>query len=192
MKKTTHTCEAPIAWDDLVDYWSGDMAPARVDAIDEQTMACGACSAASARAGAVTDALSAMIPPFIDRARVSALRDRGFVIIDNVLGPDERRAVTFASATDFLMHRLGGLDLSDAERVSVSITVEETGDVLLTVPSVPFDRAVGEVIIACQRHFAAFPPNIVAVVRSHTSSGTERVARYPIPHVFELRPGERF
>jgi hypothetical protein len=43
------------------------------------------------------------------------------------------------------------------------------------------------VIIACQRHFEAMPANIVAEVRTHDPAGVERVARYPIPHVWQPR-----
>lgn len=183
-------CEAPIAWDELVDYWAGDMELTRVDAIDEHLMGCGACSALSARVSAVTEALRVMIPPVIDRARLETLRGGGYVIADNTLLPDERRIATFAAETDLLIHHLAGLDLSEAERVGITISVEESGVVLMEVPAVPFDRESGEVLVACQRHFVAFPPNIVVEVRAHTRGGGERVARYPIPHVFERRAGE--
>jgi hypothetical protein len=56
--------------------------------------------------------------------------------------------------------------------------------------NVPFDRDSGEVLIACQRHFVAFPPTIVAEVRARDATGSTRAARYPIPHVFERRAGE--
>ncbi len=166
------------------------MDAARLDAIDEHLMGCAECSARSSRLSAVTEALRLMIPPVIDHVHLETLRARGYCIVDNPIAPDERRNVTFAAQTDLLIHRLQGLDLSATERVGVTITVEETGAVLLAVPSVPFDRDSGEVLVACQRHFAAFPPNIVAEVRAHGAAGAVVVARYPIPHVFEARAGE--
>ena len=69
----------------------------------------------------------------------------------------------------------------------MKISVEETGDVLVDEQNAPFDRDSGELLIACQRHFAAFPPNVVAEVWTYAASGAESVARYPIPHVFEPR-----
>ena len=65
------------------------------------------------------------------------------------------------------------------------ITVEETGELLFEDPSAPFDRDSGEVLIACQRHFAGMPPNIVAEVRMRDALGAEQVARYLIPHVYQ-------
>jgi Putative zinc-finger len=178
------TCKAPIAWDDLVAYWAGDLAPEALDRLDEHLMGCGACTAASARVSTITETVRALIPPIVDHARIAALRARGLRIVDNRLLPNERRTVRYELDTDILLHRLGGLDLSGAERVSLKITSEGTGAVLLEEPSAPFDRESGEVLIACQRHFASFPPDILVEVRTYAVSGAETVARYPIPHVF--------
>lgn len=182
-------CSAPLTWEALVDYWAGDVGADVVDATDDHLMGCGRCSALSARVSTVTEGMREMIPPVIDHTRLVALHARGLVIAENVILPDERHTATFAADTDLLVHRLGGLDLQGALRVGVAIVVEESGAVLLTVPSVPFDRAKGEVLIACQRHFQAFPPNIVVEVDVYTSEqgGSDRHARYPIPHVFEPR-----
>jgi hypothetical protein len=43
------------------------------------------------------------------------------------------------------------------------------------------------VLLACQRHFAAFPPNIVVEVRARDMEGSERTALYFIPHTFARR-----
>jgi hypothetical protein len=55
-----------VAWDDVADWWAGDLAPLRADALEEHLLACGACArraervaelgreiAALARSGAV-------------------------------------------------------------------------------------------------------------------------------------------
>jgi hypothetical protein len=175
--------------EELVAYWAGDLAAAAVDRLDEHLMGCASCSAASARISAVTQALGALVPPFVDHARVASLRALGRRIRENPIQPDERREVVFEADLEFLIHQLGGLDLTNAQNVSVFIKVEETGDVLVYEPSVPFDRDSGEVLIACQRHFAAFPPNVVIEVCARDASGAERLARYPIPHVYEARAG---
>ena len=60
---------------------------------------------------------------------------------------------------------------------------------LLHEPSVAFDRDTGEVLIACQRHFQAFPPNIVIEVCARDPAGGELIGRFAIPHVFEVRAG---
>ena len=183
----TAACATPLAWEELVAYWAGDLEPAELDRIDEHLMGCGVCSAESAGVSAITETVRRkLIRPIVDHAQLAALRARGLRVTENHILPGERTPVVFAlQATDVLLHRLGGLDLTGAKRVSVQISVEETGHVALVEPDVPFDRDSGEVLIACQHHFAAFPPNIVAEVRVHDASGAERISRYPIPHLFQ-------
>ena len=177
-------CATPLGWEELVAYWAGDLEPTEVDRLDEHLMGCGVCTAESARVAALAAAMRGFIPHILDHAMVAALRARGLRITENPLLPDERRPVVFGLDTDVLLHRLRGLDLSAVERVTMRITVEETGALLHEAPSPPFDRDSGEILIACQRHFASMPPNIVAKVRMRDAAGAERVARYPIPHIY--------
>jgi len=183
------TCATPVAWEELVGYWADELDTQAVDRVDEHVMGCAMCSAESARVAAVVHALRAMIPPIVDHARLESIRAAGHVVRDNVLAPDVRRPAVFDASTDVLMHRLQ-LDLSRATRVEVRVLVEESGVPLFLEPSAPFDRDSGELLIACQRHFANFPPNIVIEVHAHEAAGAATVARYPIPHVFERRPNE--
>jgi anti-sigma factor RsiW len=180
------TC-GEIAEEELVAYWAGDLAPADVDRLDEHLMGCAICSAASARMSEVTEAVRALISPFADHPTLDALRAKGHRIRENPIQPDERRVVVFRADTDLLVHKLAGLDLTTAASVGIVIAVEETGDVLLAEPNVPFDRDSGEVLIVCQPHFAALPPNVVAEVRAREATGSEKVVRYAIPHVYEPR-----
>ncbi|MDB5215304.1 MAG: hypothetical protein JWO86_3231 [Myxococcaceae bacterium] len=189
MTAASGTCATPIAWDELVAYWAGELDGSDLDRLDEHLMGCPTCTAESARVSAVTEAVRALIPPVIDHARLESLRATGRPMRDNVVHPDDRRSVVFEAATDFLIHRLR-FDLSRAERVEVRVSVESTGAVLLVEPHAPFDRDSGEVLIACQRHFAAMPPDIVIEVRAHDAAGIESIARYPIPHVYQRRAGE--
>jgi hypothetical protein len=178
------SCSRPIAWEELVAYWAGDAAPADVVRIDEHLMGCGPCSAESARLFSVVEALHAFVPPVVTRAKLESLRARGLRIEENTFAPDQKRSAVFASGIDLLIHRLAGLDLSNAMRVGVTVRVESTGDVLFEDPSVSFDPREG-VLIACQRHFATMPPDTVFEVRVIEASGSERMAVYTIPHVFE-------
>jgi len=180
-------CAAPIGWEALVAYWSNDLDAGEIDRIDEHLMGCDPCSAESARVAAVAGAVRAVLPPFVDHARLEGLRARGLRIRENPIQPDERRVVTFSADIDLLIHKLRGLDLTEATNVGIAMTVEETGELMLAEPSVPFDRDSGEVLIACQVHFAAYPPNVVAEVRTTDATGATRTTRYPIPHIYEAR-----
>jgi hypothetical protein len=177
-------CRSPIAFDSLVAYWAGDLTSTECDAVEEHVMGCASCSAASARVAAIAVAVRAQIPPIVSREVLSQLRDRGLRIVENPVKPGERKQAVFTADIDVLLHRLGGLDLSRATRVGVTVSVEETGDILFQTDEVPFDRDSGEVLICCQKHFSAFPPNIKFDVRCRDASGQERVTAYLVPHVF--------
>jgi len=177
-------CQSPIAFETLVAYWAGDLASVESDRVEEHVMGCALCTAASARVAAIAEAVRAQIPPVVSREAVNKLRARGIRIVENPMRPGERKQAVFLANIDVLLHQLGGLDLSSATRVGVTVSVEETGAVIFQTDDAPFDREAGEVLIACQRHFRAFPPNIVIGVRSRDDSGNESLAVYTIPHVF--------
>jgi hypothetical protein len=74
--------------------------------------------------------------------------------------------------------------LADAERVEVVVRSEAHG-VMVHEAFAPFDRERGEVLIACQRHFASMPRDVAFDVRVHRAGGAEpEVTTYYIPHVF--------
>jgi hypothetical protein len=178
-------CASPVSFETLVAYWAGDLPSVESDAVEAHVMSCSSCTATSARVAAVAEALRAQIPPIVNREQVAKLRARGLKIVDNPVRVGERKVAVFTPGVDIMLHRLGGLDLSHATRVGVTVKVEETGDLLFQTDDAPFDREAGEVVIACQRHFSAFPPNIVFEVRSYDAShGEMRAAVYVVPHAF--------
>ena len=93
--------------------------------------------------------------------------------------------MVFRRDVDLLVHRLGALDLSRAERVQVRVSSEETGEVMIESAAVPFDAAGGEVLIACQRHFSEMPPDVVFEVSVFEAGAIKSSATYVIPHIFE-------
>jgi len=177
-------CDSPIGFEALVAYWSGDLAPRDGEAVEEHVMGCAACSAASARIAAVAAAIRAQIPPILSRDTLAKLRERGLRVVDNPVKPGERKLASFPRDVDVLIHRLGGLALTQAERVDVTVKVEETGDVIFHKQDAPFDREAGEILIACQRHFSVFPPNIVFEVRTRDAAQRDSVTVYTVPHDF--------
>jgi hypothetical protein len=183
----THTCERPIAWDVLVDYWADDLPGDEAERVEAQLFACGACTATSARVARIAQAMRSAIPPVVSEEDVAALRARGLVVEENRFAPGVRQEARFGAAVDILVHRLGGLDLSRARRVDVTVRIESTGQVILEDLFAPFDPARGEVLIACQRHFAGLPPDVAFDVRTHTADGDAPVQTFLVPHVFESR-----
>jgi hypothetical protein len=177
------SCSSPISWADLVLYWAGDLALAQAEAIEEHLMGCESCSTESARVSGVVEGLRELIPPVVSRAALDRLRARGMRIAENSFAPG-RQSVVFPRDVDLLVHRLADFDLSQAERVRVAVRIESTGDLLVEDVNAPFDVDDG-VLIACQKHFANLPPDVLFEVTAIEASGAERTARYLIPHTFE-------
>jgi hypothetical protein len=104
---------------------------------------------------------------------------------ENPVRPGERAPVLFRRDVDLLLHRLGELDLSRAERVQVRVSSEKTGEVIMESPAVPFETATGEVLIACQRHFSSRPHDVVFEVSVFEAGVAKSSATYFVPHIFE-------
>lgn len=176
-------CPSPLSQETLVAYWAGDLDPAESDTVEEHLFSCESCTNASARVAAVTETLRKLVPPIVSPGMVQTLQSRGFAIDHNLVVPDVRSRVRF-TGQDFIIHHLSGLSLDGAARVDVSVRVEQTGDVLVEQPAAPFDAEKGEVLIACQRHFASFPPDIVFEVTATDRAGTATTKRYVVSHEF--------
>jgi hypothetical protein len=175
----------PVSFEELVGYWAGDLPPEVEAAVDEHLMGCAGCTRESARVAAMTETLRNLIPPLISRQRADALAKKGLRVLENPMQPNERREVVFPGDVDILLHRLGGMDLGDAVRVSFILRDERTGRVMVRQEEAPFERESGEVLVACQAHYAALPPDTVAEVRAHDAAGVETLTSYTILHRFE-------
>jgi hypothetical protein len=164
----------------LVDYWTAEPDDA---AIDEHVFSCDLCTRELERIQRVVAAFRGSMPPVISVEQLAALRNTGIKLEENAFMPGTRTEVTFARSLDVMVHHLAGLSLRDASRVSVTVRSESAGVVLHEDPIAPFDREQGEVLIACQAHFAALPTDIVFDVRVYRESDVE-LATYSIPHLF--------
>lgn len=168
-----------LSGEELVAYFAGDHPDeARVE---EHLFSCAACTREGERVAAVTEAMRAMINVVITRATVARLAARGLRIRESPASADVPNEAEFPADVDVLLHRLQGLDLTDASQVDVRVLVESSGHELSAVPAVPFDRDAGEILIACQRHFAAFPPDTLMEITVRSPRGDSQ-HRYPILH----------
>jgi hypothetical protein len=179
------TCAKPIAFDALVSYWAGDLEAAESDAIESHVFACATCTAMSERIAAVTEKLRSLEPPVISAARLDELRSAGRRIQDNPVAPGGRKRVVF-SEQEFIVHHLGGLDLTDVDRVGLVVRDDGTDQVVTEYPSAPFDPKTGEILIACQRHFVVFPANIAFQVTTYARGEAKNVTRYVVEHEWAL------
>ena len=181
-------CASPLSFETLVAYWAGDLPQVEADAVDGHVIGCATCATASERIAVITEAIRGSISPFISARQLDELRARGLRVEENPVRPGERAPVVFRRDVDLLVHRLGELDLSRAERVQVRVSSEETGDVMIESAAAPFDAASGEVLIACQRHFSEMPPNVKFEVSVIEAGVAKLSATYLVPHIFEPSP----
>lgn len=184
-------CPGPLSWETLVDYWAGDLPAQEVERIDAHVMGCATCAATSARVGSVTESVRGAIPTVLSEQALARLQARGLRMLTNPMAPGDRREVVFPAGADLLIHELGGLDLASAERVTVTVSVDSTGQPLDEILEAPFDRARGLVRIACQQHFSSLPPDVAFEVRARKPGGVEAVTRYVVLHVYEAAAGGR-
>ncbi len=181
---TKPSCATPLSWSDLVLYWAeDDDALPEIERIEEHLMGCAVCSADSEVVAKLALGVRDFVPTTVTRAHIGRLVSRGAKISENAFIPSVRKAVTFSAGDDFLIHRLGGVDLASAQRVDLTVRTESAGTVIHSENNVPFDTHEG-VLIACQRHFAALPPDTVFEIRVTDSTGKVQEASYPIPHQF--------
>jgi hypothetical protein len=181
----TDVCATPIGDEQLIAYWAHDLDEATAARVEEHLFSCDACTLACKRIAQVAEAIRTMIPPVISRNDLEALRARGLKIEENAVDVGTRKSCLFRSGVDILLHVLRGLDLSHTERVRVTVSDEISGAVIFESADAPFDRATGEILIACQRHFASFPPNVVFDVSAIDGQGGARNGRFVVPHAFE-------
>ena len=165
-----------LTWEELVDYWAGEGDP---NIVDEHLFACDECSELSARVAAVTETLRSEIPFVVSAATVEALRHRGLRVVDNPMQPGERKEIGFPGGVDILLHRLA-IDLTGATRVQLTLHSESSGALIADETNVPFDAGSGEILVACQRHFAVFPPDTVFDVTVHGPAPVTH--RYTVLH----------
>ena len=178
-------CERPAAWEDLVAYFAGDLDAAGGAALEEHLFACRACAAQAARVASVTETLRAMIPPVVTRAEIARLRSKGMRVRDSAFGPGERRGAHFPRDLDLLVFHLTGLDLPQGARVGMTMHDEASGQRLVSMDDVPYDAGSGELLLCCQRHYAALPPDVVVDVKVEAPGADRRETRYTIQHTFE-------
>jgi hypothetical protein len=179
------TVAHPVKWETFVAYWAGDLPEEEELTLEEHLFACAECTRESARVAAVTETLRASIPPLLTPELYARLRAKGLRCLENPMLPGERKEQRFPRDVELLVHRLGGLDLADAENVHFTLRQEGTDHVMASMENAPFDRAGNAVLLACQHHYASLPPDTVAEIRVKDRSGREHVATYTILHHFE-------
>jgi len=171
-----------LSRDRLADYLAGLLDESENDELEAHLFSCPSCALESERLFALAAAIREAVPPVLTAERFETLSREGRIAEVNRMSPGQIAEVRFPPPDKVLVHRLGGSDLSRAGRVDVDLC-DLRGDSLLRMEDVPFDAARGEVLLACQRHFAAlFPHDGMFRLEVVTGDRREEASRYTVRH----------
>jgi hypothetical protein len=142
----------------FADYLAGLLGDPEAEELEEHLFACDSCAIESGKLAGLAAAIRNAVPPVLSSARFAELEREGRIEAVNPMSPGEVVEVRYPSGDKLLVHRLGGSDLRQARRVDVTL-LDRTGRAVSRFDDVPFDPARGEVLVACQRHFADLFPH---------------------------------
>jgi hypothetical protein len=178
-------CGRPAPWETLVAYYAGDLPAEEESALEEHLFACAACSREAARVASVTESLRGMIPAVLTREKLAELRAKGVRAKDTAIAPGERREEHFPGDLDLLIVHLQGLTVPEGARVSVIVRARADEKAIVAMYDAPYDAGSGELLVCCQRHFAALPSDIVFDVEVEGEGAAVAKTRYALQHHFD-------
>jgi hypothetical protein len=171
-----------VSFEGLADYLADLLEEPESNELEAHLFACEACASECERLVGIAAAVRDSVPPVISPEQFEALAREGRIAAENRMSPGQVAEVRYPPEGKLLVHRLGGFDLRRAHRVDVEL-VDLEGGILTRMNDVPFDAARGEVLIACQRHFAnSYPDDASFRVEAITGDEREEVKRYTVLH----------
>lgn len=173
----------PIAVDELVLYWSGELPAERVDAIDEHLFGCERCFQAASRVAALAQGLKTAVPPVVVASDLERAQAAGKNVLLNVFEPGVPKEAWMYPDTDLLVHQLHVGSAMPYVTVNVEL-IELDGRPVVRFEDVPFDPQSGTILVACRAHFAAMMvSNDVNIhVRGTDSAGKESTTTFTVLH----------
>jgi hypothetical protein len=164
------------------DYLVGLLDPRADEELEAHLFSCRSCAFEAEKLAGLAVAVHRAVPPVLTAARFEELEREGRIAEVHPVSPGQIAEARFPRAEKLLVLRLGGSDLNQARRVDVEL-LDLEGRVLARFGDVPFDGARGEVLIACQSHFAGlFPPDIIFRIERIVGDTREEANRYTVLH----------
>ncbi len=166
----------------LLDYLAGLLGEADEEVFEEHLFSCRPCALEAEKLFGLLSAVHRAVSPVVTAERFQVLEREGRIAEVKLLSPGRTVEVRFPPAEKLLLLRLGGSDLSRARRVDVDL-LDLEGRVVAHFDDVPFDSARGEVLLACQRHFAdLFPHDMTCRLERVVGESREEANRYTVLH----------
>jgi len=175
-------CATPVPAERFLEYFLGELTADDEQELEAHLFGCKPCADEAGRLAGLATAINRLIPPILTRTRFEALDGAGVVSQVNAMRPGDVAQVFFPPTGKALVLRLEGADLAQAQRLDVGVRTP-SGEVVGRFDDVPFDASRGEVLVACQRHFAeSFPRDLVFSLEVVSGDERRRVAEYTVLH----------
>lgn len=175
-------CDTPIPDERILDYLLGELAKGEDEALESHLFACPSCASRAERLAGLGVALNRAVPPILTPERFEALSRAGLVARVNPMRPGTVSEVRYPPEGRLLVHRLGGFALAGARRIDVELRAP-SGEPIGRLEDVPFDPSHGEVLVACQHHFAeTYPRDLVFGVERVEGEARERLGEFTVLH----------
>jgi len=166
----------------FADYLAGLLDEPADEEVEAHLFSCRSCMLEAEKLAGLALAVHRAVPPVLTAARFEELEREGRIAEVSPVSPGQIAEARFPQADKLLVLRLGGSDLSRARRVDMEL-LDHDGRSLARFDDVPFDVARGEVLIACQSHFAdLFPPDIIFRLERVVGDTREEANRYTVVH----------
>ena len=180
-------CPAPIGFDEVVDYWAGDLSRADEDRIEAHVFACAAC----ARELAAAQTLAAGIAAVVREGRVNTVVTDGML---NRLAADGVRIRMYTlegsgvvpcavwADDDLVVSRLRA-DFEGVDAVTI-VTRQASGEEISRLADVPIRPGQHEILNAFSAaQLRRLPATLVQVSVTTQGGGSERtLAEYTLEH----------
>jgi len=175
---TCPTLETAAAW--VLD----ELPTAEAEHFEEHYFGCDACFRRVVDIERAKQQLATSVPPLLTERRLEALTAERRLETVHV-EPGARALIELGgdrSVGVWIMHAA----LADVSRVDLEAR-GESGDVVFAFNDVPFDRARGQVLLACQLHYRALPggPKLLVQLREPAEAGGRELGRYHLDHRFD-------
>lgn len=176
-------CDLSIGADELARFWLGDLDEQNATNLEDHVFECSACHEVLRGLAAIGNGVRVAmafdrLPPLPTPERLAELRASGMLLVVLDLAPGDIATRHMGREVDGIVYVLHA-PLSTVARVDLEIC-SPAGERFLLVPSVPFDRTKGEVVLTCGRHTAEVVPE--SLVRLFDGEHRNVLAEYRLVH----------
>ena len=181
------SCRLSIAPDELARFWLADHDEQDASRLEDHVFECTACHEVLRGFAAIGNGVRVAmafdrLPPLPTAERLAELRASGMRLVVLELAPGDVVTRHMDPAVDGIVYVLRA-QLSAIAQVDLEIC-SPAGERFMLIPSVPFDRTKGEVVLACGRHTAeVLPESRIRLLEGQAGTKEQRLlAEYRLVH----------